>query len=136
MASVVSVSHLDYPFLSDMIFDDLLSRDLRREWLFLYPGISRFFRGVAFYTLCLHRTRSLVVFSFLGRAFRSLVMTATASRWWYSPALFLIPSGIIFFLLFAVWFAARGHLSLFVFNSFCHNHFLFLTSIVSLLYMF
>ena len=49
-----------------MIFDVLLSRNLCREQLSLCPGVSRFFRGVVFYTLCLHRTRSLVVFSFLG----------------------------------------------------------------------
>lgn len=76
MASVVNISRLIYSFLGDMIFDVLLSRNLCREQLSLCPGVSRFFRGVVFYTLCLHRTRSLVVFSFLGCDFRSLVM------WW------------------------------------------------------
>ena len=125
MASVVNISHFDYPFLGDMIFDVLLSRDLCREQLFLYPGISRFFRGVVFYTLCLHRTRSLVVFSFLGCDFRSLVMTATVSRWWHSPVLFLISSGIRFFLLFVVGFSTGGHTSLLLSALSVLNNFLF-----------
>ena len=74
MASVVNISRLIYSFLGNMIFDVLLSRNLCREQLSLCPGVSRFFRGVVFYTLCLHRTRSLVVFSFLVCDFRSLVM--------------------------------------------------------------
>lgn len=39
-------------------------------------------------------------------------MTATASRWWHSPVLFLIPSGIRFFFLFVVGFATGGRISL------------------------
>lgn len=45
MASVVNISHLDYTFLGDMIFDVLLSRDLCRECA---PGFLGSFVGLSF----------------------------------------------------------------------------------------
>ena len=63
-------------------------------------------------------------------------MTATASRWWHSPVLFLISSGIRFFLLFVVGFSTGGHISLLLSALSVLDSFLsLLPSIVSLLYM-
>ena len=73
---------------------------------------------------------------FLGLRFPEScdVMTATASRWWHSPVLFLISSGIRFFLLFVVGFSTGGHTSLLlsalsVLNSFLFYRLLFLCCI-------
>ena len=117
-----------------MIFDVLLSRNLCREQLSLCPGVSRFFRGVVFYTLCLHRTRSLVVFSFLVCDFRSLVM------WW--QRLRAAGGTRLFYSWYHLVFVSFSYLLLGFRQEdiflFCFQLFLswsFLPSVVSVLYM-
>ena len=61
-------------------------------------------------------------------------MTATASRWWHSPVLFLISSGIRFFLLFVVGFSTGGHISLLLSALSVLNSFLFAVYCFSVVY--
>lgn len=119
-----------------MIFDVLLSRNLCREQLSLCPGVSRFFRGVVFYTLCLHRTRSLVVFSFLGCDFRSLVMWWQRLRAAGGTRLFYSWYHLVFVSFSCLLSGFRQEdISLFCFQLFLSWTAFFLPSIVSLLYM-